>query len=393
MSSIFHKALYIKMSYSKQSNNSNYKIDLSGLSPHYQPQVGNRMQVYSNTMLTSNLDLYIPRVSQGTTEDQIKTVFARSNIGIVDYCDLSLTKDKDTKKPQYLSAFVKLIRWSDLSGACEDFTKNKSIRLYLSYEGSEFWMILPNNNPLPRSHINTSQLAAATDKLFEQTDALEKKAEKFQDEMRAEMAEMRLFMKMQQQSIDVLKTELAAANDDIEQLNTNIEQLVQDNRELTYQLKRSNNAIYGHNTIDEYEAAEEKKRQEKNKVNEDKKLQDQFDAEVDALLDLPLPMMQGVSYTRQMPSLPRTDKDNEAEEFFARPPPMLTRSVSVFQTQAHNEEDECIFSSNTQRRVSPSREERQAQTPIVSSVTLSLPEIVAKNPERAIESRDFCGNC
>jgi tryptophanyl-tRNA synthetase len=89
--------------------------------------------------------------------------------------------------------------------------------------------------------------------------AIEKKADKFQDEMRAEMAEMRLFMKMQQQSIDTLKVELASANLDIEQLNTNIEQLRQDNSELTYQLRRSNNAIYGHNTIDEYEAAEEKK--------------------------------------------------------------------------------------------------------------------------------------
>ncbi len=337
MSSIFHKALNIKMS-SQQSNNSNYKIDLSGLSPHYQPQVGNRMQVYSNSMLTSNLDLYIPRVSQGTTEAQIKTVFARSNIGIVDYVDLSLTKDKDTKKPQYLSAFVKLISWSDLSGACEDFTKTRAIRLYLSYEGSEFWMILPNNNPLPRSHVNTSQLAAATDKLFDQTEKITEKADKFEDEMRATIAEMRQMLLFQQEKIDRLELEVAFLQKDTA-------------------------------TIPDVEPEPEEKAGERD-----------FDAEVDALLDLPMPMMQGVACATQMPSLPRNDVDQE--ELFEKPPRRQYGGAMAF---FHNKDkdDECIFSGTKQRRM----------VQAIPSVTLSLPEIVAKNPERAIESRDFCGNC
>jgi hypothetical protein len=324
------------MSYSNQSNNSNYKIDISRLSPHYQPEIGNRMQAYSNANLTSNLDLYIPRVSQGTTEEQIKSVFARSRIGLVDYCDLSLTKDKDTKKPQYLSAFVKLISWSDLSGACEDFAKTKAIKLYLSYEGSEFWMLLPNNNPLPRSHVNTSQLAAATDKLFEQTSALEKKADKFEDEMRATIAEMRQMMLLQQEKIERLEFEVA---------------FLQKDAVTTVEKERD------------------------------------FEAEVDALLDLPMPMMQGVAHKIQMPSLPRNDVVVDEEEFFARPPPLLTRSVSAFL----NKDDECIFSIRPKRELNEEKILKPA--PIVSTVTLSFPEIVAKNPERAIESRDFCGNC
>jgi hypothetical protein len=178
-------------------------------------------------------------------------------------------------------------------------------------------------------------------------------------------------MKMQQQSIDTLKAELAAANDDIEQLNTNIEQLVQDNRELTYQLKRSNISIYGYNTIDEYEAAEEKKKQDK-KLAEDKEMQDRFDAEVDELLDLDLPL-----------------------------PPKLSRTASVLDPLAIpvlpsrrtkiSDEDACIFSfKNVPRSLSP--------VPILSSRTESPPsvttlvDIVLKNPEKAITSRDFCGN-
>ena len=214
-----------------------------------------------------NLELYIPRASLRITEQQVRDTLFRSQIGIVEYCDIVLTKDKETKQPTYASVFLKLDSWCPTSNARPDFEKNGSIKLYLN--ATEFWIILPNKNPLPRTHVNNSQLAASTEKLFEQTEAIEKKADKFQDEMRAEMAEMRLFMKLQQQSIDTLKAELAAANDDIEQLNTNIEQLRQDNSELTYQLKRSNIAIYGYNTIDEYEAAEEKKRQDK-KLAEDK---------------------------------------------------------------------------------------------------------------------------
>jgi hypothetical protein len=322
---------------SQQSNNSNYKIDLSGLSPHYQPQVGNRMQVQTKLNLVSNLDLYIPRIRSGTTEDDIRYIFEKSRVGTVEYCDISLTRDKDSKKPQHFCAFVKLISWSSLSGANEDFARTKSIRIHLSHQTSEFWIILPNNNPIPRSHVNTSQLAAATDKLFEQSDALEKKTDKFEDEMRATIAEMRQMMILLQEKFDRLELEVAFLQKD---------------------------AV----TTVEEKAGEEKAEEERD-----------YDAEVDALLDLPMPMMQGVGYARQMPSLPRNDVEIDEEEFFARPPPLLTRSVSVFQ----NKEDECIFSGTKPRRL----------VQAIPSVTLSLPEIVAKNPERAIESRDFCGNC
>jgi hypothetical protein len=186
------------------------------------------------------------------------------------------------------------------------------------------------------------------------------------------MAEMRLFMKMQQQSIDALKTELATAN-------TNIEQLRQDNSDLTYQLRRTNIAFYGYSTVDEYEAAEEKKREEKrlsDKVNKDKKLQDKFDAEVDELLDLDLDMPPKLSRTASVAV--------EISDPLAIPvlPPRRSKIC---------DEDACIFSlNNIPRSLSP--------VPILSSRTESPPslttlvDIVLKNPEKAITSRDFCGN-
>jgi hypothetical protein len=93
-----------------------------------------------------------------------------------------------------------------------------------------------------------------------------------------------------------------------------------------------------------------------------------------------MPMMQGVACATQMPSLPRNDVDQE--ELFEKPPRRQYGGAMAF---FHNKDkdDECIFSGTKQRRM----------VQAIPSVTLSLPEIVAKNPERAIESRDFCGNC
>jgi hypothetical protein len=330
-----------------------------------------QMQTSTTNTAYKNLELYIPRASLRITEQQVRDTLFRSQIGIVEYCDIVIVKDKETKQPLYASVFLKLDTWNPISNARDDFEKNGSIKVYLN--GTEFWIILPNKNPLPRTHVNNSQLAASTEKLFEQSEALEKKANKFEDEMRAEMAEMRLFMKMQQQSIDALKTELATAN-------TNIEQLRQDNSDLTYQLRRTNIAFYGYSTVDEYEAAEEKKREEKrlsDKVNKDKKLQDKFDAEVDALLDLDLDMPPKLSRTASVAV--------EISDPLAIPvlPPRRSKIC---------DEDACIFSlNNIPRSLSP--------VPILSSRTESPPslttlvDIVLKNPEKAITSRDFCGNC
>jgi len=335
----------------------------------YQMQTANTNAIANSAY--KNLELYIPRASLRITEQQVRDTFFRSQIGIVEYCDIVIVKDKETKEPIYASVFLKLDTWNPISNACADFEKNKSIKVFVN--STEFWIILPNKNPLPRTHVNNSQLAASTEKLFEQTEAIEKKADKFEDEMRAEMAEMRLLMKLQQQSIDALKTELAAANDDIEQLNTNIEQLRQDNSELTYQLKRSNIAIYGYNTIDEYEAAEAKKRQDK-KLAEDKEMQDRFDAELDAILEMPL----------QPPKLSRTVS---VAVDFSDPSHPLAIPVLPPRRSKICDEDACIFSlNNIPRSLSP--------VPILSSRTepLTLVDIVLQNPEKAITSRDFCGN-
>jgi hypothetical protein len=305
--------------------------------------------------LYKNLYLYVPRASLRTTEDQVKDLLFRSQIGNVEYCDLVTIKDKDTKQPLYTQLFIKLSCWNLMSRAKADFERNGSIKIYLS--DPECWIILPNKNPLPRTHVNTSQLAASTEKLFVQTESIEKRMDSFEDEMRAEMAEMRAFMKLQQQSIDALKTELSSANLDIEQLR-------EENSQLTYQLSGYHMAIYGNKTVDENELAEA--------AEEDENL-DQFDMEIDELLDLPV----------MLPTISRTASIAVEDGLQI---PQLVRCHSVLQSV---DEDACIFSLNKiPRSLSP--------VPILSSRTespQSLVDIVLKNPEKAIASRDFCGNC
>jgi hypothetical protein len=79
--------------------------------------------------------------------------------------------------------------------------------------------------------------------------------------------------------------------------------------------------------------------------------------------------------------------DVKVAELFASPP-QFTRQTSV---SSYNEEDECVFSNRREQgqRRSPILKE---QDPMTLGNPLTLCEIVAKNPERAIGSRDLCGN-
>lgn len=258
-----------------------------------------------------NLYLYVPRASLRTTEDQVKDLFFRNQIGNVEYCDLVTIKDKETKQPLYAQLFIKLNCWNVFSNAKTDFERNGSIKIFLT--DSEFWIILPNKNPLPRTHVNTSQLAASTEKLFEKSEAMEKKMDSFEDEMRSEMAEMRAFMKLQQAKIEDLEFKLAV---------------------------------------------------------------------IQLSCDVVDPTLFSRTTTKEEPD--HVSKELEEDDF------KIPEIVHSYSSARIEDEDACIFSLNKiPRSLSP--------VPIISSRTepepLTLADIVLKNPEKAIASRDFCGNC
>ena len=432
---------------STQTNNFNSKkiVDPSDLQTHYQPQTGNRIQVYNSTMLSSNLHLYIPRVGAGATQAYVEAIINRSNIGTAEYCDITLTKDKDPNKAAFLSAFVKLVCWSPASNACEDFARTKSIRIQLNRETGEFWILLPNHNPMARTYLNTTQIAAATDKLFEVTDEITEKAASFELIMRTQLAEMRALIWNQHNQIAALQHEVnimrcseanpidlvmprghtykdpsilgkpylmgelypelyaeeyvkvtpvveADDEDDEAKADADLDAILE-----AHQLKRLVSA-----TVEVEEPVEDAERD--------------YDAEVDELLDAPMPMTRGVTYSAplQMPGQrpvliqnnlsmtrgitfydpeqkinPRGGlrSDVEVASLFASPP-QFTRQTSI---SSYNEEDECVFSNRRgqgQRRSPILKEQDETCNPM----STTLGEIVAKNPERAIGSRDLCGN-
>lgn len=169
------------------------------------------------------LDLYIPKMSLKTTEENIKDVLFQKNIGVVDYCDLVVVKHKETKEPQHMSAFLKLISWNPFSEARNDFNKNGSITVYLTPVSKEYWKIYPNSNPIPRTHVNISQLAASTEKLFEQ----QEKTDNDQKEMKEQMVIMKELIVLQKEKIDWLENKLSLNEDKMENMFNQFVEMIQ----------------------------------------------------------------------------------------------------------------------------------------------------------------------
>jgi hypothetical protein len=120
----------------------------------------------------NNLDLYIPRINENYSEDEIKFMFADMAIGLVDYVDFVATKDPETKELKFYSAFLRLREWNPDGYWYNKIIAEKQNKIQVSR--SEFWIILPAKTPLSRSKVNTHQLAAYTDELYVRVEAIEK---------------------------------------------------------------------------------------------------------------------------------------------------------------------------------------------------------------------------
>jgi hypothetical protein len=122
----------------------------------------------------NNLDLYIPKVDEKYSEEEIKFMFADMGIGMVDYVDFVATKDPETKKLKFYSAFLRLREWNPDGYWYNNVIVEKLNKIQISR--TEFWVILPAKTPLSRSKVNTHQLAAYTDELYVRVEAIEKSA-------------------------------------------------------------------------------------------------------------------------------------------------------------------------------------------------------------------------
>jgi hypothetical protein len=147
---------------SSTNNNNNNNLSTASMMPVDTPR----------NLFLENLDLHISRISSRTTPEHISRTLYEMSICDVDYVDIVATKDPATKAILYYSAFVRLIRWGPDRFPPQEFDEKKIFKIYLGRYSSDsaekYWVLYPNKNPLPRTRVNVHQLAASTEKLFEQ---------------------------------------------------------------------------------------------------------------------------------------------------------------------------------------------------------------------------------
>jgi len=287
----------------------------------------------------SNLEIYIPRISASETEDSIKDMFFQLYIGVVDYADIVATKNPETKEVQYYSAFIRLKHWGPSRYPMETFNNTKTFKIMLpktARANDAYWILLPNKNPLPRTKVNVHQLAAATDKLFEQLEDTAKQL----DNKNEEIKELNACVARQNDVIEELNFQLSVER---ENTNARFEEMMYLIKDLQGQLK--------YNTV--------KKEDEENvkKTNE----------------------VKTVEQSKVVEKLEHIDP-------------------TVYYRQIIADEDDCIYSRPTRRETKyslnkTSRDEQSKinrQTKVGDEERQSSPSF--DNMVRASITRDFCGN-
>ena len=113
-----------------------------------------------NTGSVYPFSFYVPRIHNKWNEAAIMGVFQYEYIGKVDRVDFGKPLEG---KPELRSAFIHMDYYVPGHRADEflrNFCQNGSRRFYPMPAYPEFWLLLPNKNPVYRTHMNIHQLAA-----------------------------------------------------------------------------------------------------------------------------------------------------------------------------------------------------------------------------------------
>ena len=131
---------------------------------------------FRSANMYSNLSLYLPRIGSQHTEMSVMQFFYNLGVGQVEYVDFVAVKDPESQEIKFYSAFVKLVYWGINTNIMKDFQETKTYKLFVS--SSEYWILLPaTTEMLPRTKVNTHQLSAYTDELFQKMALIEKTIE------------------------------------------------------------------------------------------------------------------------------------------------------------------------------------------------------------------------
>ena len=139
-------------------------------------------QSKSSSAKNTNTLVYISRVDARFTERDIMDIIYNANIGRVAYADITAVKDNSPDagpdpEIKFYSAFVMMASWNP--SAFDDFTRFGQIRVFVDKQLTSYWLLrhADKESEIPRSKVNTHQLAHYTAELYKRMNAAEKKAE------------------------------------------------------------------------------------------------------------------------------------------------------------------------------------------------------------------------
>lgn len=130
---------------------------------------------------TTNKLVYIARVEARYGERDIIEIISNARIGRVHYADMTAVKDNSPDagpKPafKFYSAFVMMSDWNPV--ALADLHANGQIKLWTDSTHTAFWVLrlATEGSEIPRSKVNTHQLAHYTAELYDRMKTAENKA-------------------------------------------------------------------------------------------------------------------------------------------------------------------------------------------------------------------------
>jgi hypothetical protein len=128
---------------------------------------------------TTNKSVYISRIEGRFDERDVIEIIESARIGRVRYVDFTAVKDNSPDAGlnpafKFYSAFVMMSEWN--LNALADMTERGQIKVWVDSSRTTYFMLRPgkDGSEIPRSKVNTHQLAAYTAELYNRLDTMTK---------------------------------------------------------------------------------------------------------------------------------------------------------------------------------------------------------------------------
>jgi hypothetical protein len=132
------------------------------------------------------MSFYIPRMRTFWTQDQIAALLYHS-VGVVDRVDYGDYAPANQRDTGYAFVHFSEIHEENREWINNEIYSNGNCRIQVAFD--EFWMLVPNKNPIPATHLNIHQLAYTINKQNERITTLESMVYYLQTQLDARCAQ------------------------------------------------------------------------------------------------------------------------------------------------------------------------------------------------------------